>query len=108
MSITCSDDSRGPFCGSFRSMSDRDDLEGLVELLKRTARAHHEATGGVNPAWAEWYAERMIDDLKSLSEREVKVDQLSSWLADADRRYRAESPGMSWPRAYASWFLEED
>lgn len=93
---------------SFRRMTDRNALEGLVEHLKETARAHHEATGGVNPAWAEWYAEHLIDDVKELSKREMTVQELSVWLADADRRYRAEPPEMSWPRAYATWLLEED
>jgi hypothetical protein len=88
-------------------MSEQDTVESLVTLLKQTARAHHEATGGVNPAWAEWYAEHMIEDLRNLSIKEMTTDELSTWLADADRRYRAETPEMSWPRAYATWFIEE-
>ena len=88
-------------------MSERDNVEGLVELLKETARAHHKATGGVNPAWAEWYAEHMIDDLNNFSRKQMSIDELSSWLADADRRFRAETPEMSWPRAYANWILDE-
>ena len=89
-------------------MADDDALDGLVERLKATARAHHEATGGVNPAWAEWYAEHMIDDISEFSKKEMTVEALSEWLAEADRRYRSETPDMSWPRAYATWMLQDD
>lgn len=88
-------------------MTEDDALDRLVEHLKAAARAHHQATGGVNPAWAEWYAEHLIDDINQFSKREMTVEALSEWLAEADRRFRAEMPEMSWPRAYATWMLED-
>lgn len=89
-------------------MSDQDTLEELVALLKKTARAHHEATGGINPDWAMWYAERLIEDgVNEPLDRDMTADELSSWLAEADRRYKREEPHMSWPRAYAKWLVED-
>ena len=88
-------------------MADEDTLNGLVEHLKAAARAHHETTGGLNPGWAEWYADHLIDDINEFSKKEMTVEELAEWLAEADRRYQAEAPGMSWPRAYATWMLND-
>lgn len=79
----------------------------IVGLLVNTARAHHEATGGVNPEWASWYAERMIDELNGALEADIDTDELADWLADADRRYRAGPQTESWPKAYARWLVDE-
>lgn len=73
-----------------------------------TARAHHAATGGTNPQWANWYAEHSVTDINGLLGTEMTVAQLTDWLATADRRYVSEEPEESWPRAYATWLLEAD
>lgn len=86
-------------------MAESDTHHELAGLLVATARAHHEATGGVNPEWADWYAERLIDDVNRLLASEMDADELARWLTDADRRYRDEEPDISWPKAYASWLL---
>ena len=79
----------------------------LMGVLVETARAHHAATGGVNPQWAAWYAARAIDDINRLLTAEMTVTELTTWLEGADRRYTEEEPEESWPRAYATWLLEE-
>jgi len=89
-------------------MTDPNATEALVKSLKQTARAHHEATGGVNSQWSDWYAERLIDDVNRFTTKQRTADELSSWLASADQRYQDENPDMSWPRAYATWLSEED
>jgi hypothetical protein len=73
--------------------------------LITTANAHHEATGGVNPKWAEWYAGDLIDNVNRVLDADMSVDELAEWLIEADRRYQEEGPKMSWPKAYASWLL---
>ncbi len=73
--------------------------------LITTADAHHEATGGVNPQWAGWYAEHLIGDVNRVLDADMSVEELAAWLIEADRRYREEDPEMSWPKAYASWLL---
>ncbi len=78
----------------------------LVDHLITTAQAHHAATGGLNPQWADWYAERLVDEVNDALNTEVSIDDLAAWLGEADRRYQEESPEMSWPKAYAEWLLE--
>jgi hypothetical protein len=85
-------------------MSDSN-LEGIKDLLKSVARAHHEATGGVNAAWAEWYAERLRDPLRSQIEGDPSVEEITSWLTEADVEYRSEEREVSWPRYYAQFIL---
>ena len=87
-------------------MPDSDSFEQLVGHLVATARAHHEATGGVNPGWADWYAERLVDDVNPILGSDMTVADLSEWLVEADRRYRAEEQTESWPKAYATWLLD--
>ena len=75
--------------------------EELKELLKTAARAHHEATGGTNAAWAEWYAEHMHDPIRPLLGMNPSVEELAGWLTATDIEYRAEEHDVSWPRYYA-------
>lgn len=79
----------------------------LVGLFIETAEAHHEATGGPNPQWADWYANRMIDSLREVSGTEMTETELRDWLVAADRRFRAEPQEKKWPMAYAEWMAEE-
>lgn len=86
-------------------VSDTEARSELMGYLITTANAHHEATGGVNPQWAEWYAGDLIGDVNRVLDADMSVDELAEWLIGADRRYREEGPEMSWPKAYASWLL---
>ena len=88
-------------------MSDSETFDAVRHHLVRTAKAHHEATGGTNPAWAQWYAEYVVDDLNEALGSDMEVDDLASWLAEADRRYREEPQENSWPKAYAAWLMDE-
>lgn len=88
-------------------MTDEVHSRPIVGLLIDTAKAHHEATGGVNPQWARWYAERMVDDLNQELDTSLEVDQLEQWLIAADIRYREEPRDESWPKMYARWLIAE-
>ena len=79
----------------------------LVHLLVGTAKAHHEATGGANPDWAIWYAERVAPEANRLLGVSRPVEDWADWLTGADERYQREEPDLSWPRSYAIWLLEE-
>ena len=85
-------------------MSDSN-LEEIKELLKSVARAHHEATGGVNAGWAGWYAERLRDPLLPLIDGEPSVEEIAAWLTEVDVEYRSEERNVSWPRYYAGFIL---
>jgi hypothetical protein len=78
-----------------------------MSVLVETARAHHAATGGPNPRWAEWYAERAVLKVNRVLGSQMTVEDLAGWLTAADLRYTTEQPEMSWPRAYATWMLEQ-
>lgn len=86
-------------------MSDSN-LEEIKELLKSVARAHHEATGGVNAGWAGWYAERLRDPLLPLVDGGPSIDEIAAWLTEADLEYRSEERNVSWPRYYARFILD--
>jgi len=88
-------------------MPDPDLHAELVGHLVDTARSHHAATGGANPDWAEWYAEHLIDNLNETLGTEMTVGSLAEWLEEADRRYNGSDQDVSWPKAYATWLLEE-
>jgi hypothetical protein len=77
----------------------------VVGVLINTAKAHHDATGGPNPQWAEWYSEHALDDINRLLGSDMTAIELAEWLTLADLRYREENPEESWPKAYASWLL---
>jgi aromatic ring-opening dioxygenase catalytic subunit (LigB family) len=89
-------------------MSDSKTFDAVVHNLVRTAKAHHEATGGVNPEWARWYAEYVVDDLNDVLGSGMDVEELADWLTEADRRYREEPQEHSWPKAYAAWLIDEN
>ena len=88
-------------------MTESEGFDALVGRLVATARAHHEATGGVNPQWADWYASKLVDDVNEVRGDVMTATELSEWLVEADRRYRDEDQSMSWPKAYATWMLAD-
>lgn len=92
---------------TFRLMPDSNLYKSLVGLFIETARAHHQATGGVNPQWAEWYAHRMIDSLREITGSGITEVELRDWLIAADVRYNTEPQSQGWPKAYAEWMSDE-
>ena len=88
-------------------MTESTHFDEIAKLMAGAARAHHEATGGVNPGWARWYAEHLIEDVNRTLGSEMELDELEGWLVEADRRYTEDSPSQSWPKAYAGWLLED-
>ena len=81
-------------------------VEELKGLLKAAARAHHQATGGANAAWAHWYAENLHDAIGPVIGANPSVEQIAGWLTAADIEYRAEERDVSWPRYYARFILD--
>jgi hypothetical protein len=58
-------------------MSDAEARSELVGYLVTTAKAHHKATGGVNPQWAECYTEHLITDVNRVLNADMSVDELA-------------------------------
>lgn len=87
-------------------LADPDTVTTLGRLFGAAANAHHEATGGSNPAWPQWYAEFLdgrIDDVLGFS---PGADKIAEWLTWADERYRADAPDSPWPYYYAELILD--
>lgn len=82
-----------------------DAARGLSRLLGGTARAHHEATGGVNPGWADWYAEHLHSDIAEFVGYQPTIETIAGWLARADEIHRAERADEKWPPVYAELIL---
>lgn len=80
---------------------------GLARLLAATARAHHEATGGINDDWAAWYAEQLDGDIDRFVGYSPPVQEVAAWLTEADERHRTEASDDRWPPFYAQLILEE-
>ena len=89
------------------SMVNEERLEGLKELLKDAARAHHEATGGVNAAWAQWYAKYLAGRIGEHLGYDPGAETLATWLSTADVVYRAAERNVGWPRFYAGYILDQ-
>ncbi len=82
--------------------------EALRRLLEATGRAHHGAFAGPDPDWARWYAASMYEALLPLLTSNPTVEDVASWLARAEERYRATGSDEPWPVRYAEWFLAWD
>lgn len=80
---------------------------GLTRLLAGTARAHHEATGGTNADWAQWYAEHLTGDIDEFVGHSPSVKDIQSWLVDAEEKHHVEDPDGRWPPFYARFIIEE-
>ena len=89
------------------AMDGQQKQRGLTRLLASTARAHHEATGGVNDDWARWYADRMMGAIDEFVGFSPHVDSIHVWLIAAEDKQRTEDPDERWPPAYARYILDE-
>ena len=78
---------------------------GLTRLLASTARAHHEATGGVDEAWVDWYARHLEGGVDEFVGFSPSVDEIRDWLLSADEEHRRTDPDGRWPPLYASLIL---
>lgn len=89
-------------------MVEEERIDSLRGLLAETAHAHHEATGGVNPRWAKWYAEYLEGKIDSHLGFSPDRKLIEEWLTAADERHRAEEPETKyWPTLYAGYILED-
>lgn len=90
-------------------MTDRDLVAGLADLLRETARAHHQAyshTGGDDPEWPLWYAGHLQEPLGKLLNAGFTSSELVYLLVAADREHRTSDPGGDWAAFYARFFLD--
>lgn len=76
----------------------------LIDLLKETAEAHHQAfaeTNGEDKDWAKWYSEFMKDQLNDLLDSEIVPEQLTDELTELDKRFNSKWRTLKWTEFYA-------
>jgi hypothetical protein len=79
----------------------------LADLFAVTGRAHHAAfteTDGVDPGWAEWYANHLGTRLREDYAFSGTDGDLAAWLRATDEAHRAAGGGVPWPSFYADAF----
>jgi NAD(P)H-hydrate epimerase len=81
----------------------------LQELLLITGQAHHKAfaaTDGVDPDWALWYADHMVERLNVLLDADLTRSDIVYLLVGLSHEQPGLAPGASWPRYYARSLAE--
>jgi hypothetical protein len=80
-------------------------VDGLEAVFAAAGAAHHDATGGPDDAWADWYARWLDGRVEPLLGMRPGVERLSRWLIEADLRHRSVEPERPWPEAFAEYVL---
>ena len=91
-------------------MSDSKDklADKLINLLNETAEAHHKAFAaikGEDPEWPIWYADYLLDKLRSMLTSKFTKSELICILVSADKENACTAPGAYWPRLYANFIM---
>jgi antibiotic biosynthesis monooxygenase (ABM) superfamily enzyme len=80
----------------------------LVQMLKKTEEAHHEAfleVNGEDPEWAAWYAEYMHSEFEALVDQSISVEGIADLITRFDELHNEEEPEEDWPEYYATKLL---
>ncbi len=88
-------------------MADAQEIRELGRLIRAAGRAHHEAIGGPNPGWPEWYARQLVGAIDDHVGFSPSVDEIAEWLKAADESHRANAPDDHWPTYYAGFILSK-
>ena len=90
-------------------MKDADLIQQIENLLTETAESHHQAfiaTEGEDPEWPLWYAEHLLEKMRSLLNAKFTKSELVYMLVSAEKENGYEAPGAEWTRFYAKFFSE--
>jgi hypothetical protein len=81
----------------------------LEDVFREAGEAHHQAfigTGGDDPEWPLWYADYVLERLRTLLDAEFTKSQLVYLLITASAEQRLKAPGADWAWYYARFFQE--
>jgi hypothetical protein len=88
-------------------MATPEQTKDLTRLLGSAGRAHHEAFGGPNPEWPEWYATFLVDNgISTHVGFDPDVEVVADWLCRADEQHRSEASEERWPPYYAALIFD--
>jgi hypothetical protein len=79
-------------------------IDRVAQLLDEAGRAHHKAyfeTDGFDPEWPLWYAEYLLDKLRTALDAQFTKSELVYLLVLLDREQRMIAPGATWTLFYA-------
>ncbi len=89
---------------------DRGDLERQIsELFQDTGKAHHEAfaaTDGTDPEWPIWYADYLVEPLRSRLTPQLTRSRIVYCLIAAEEERQSREPDSPWAESYARHFVE--
>ncbi len=81
----------------------------LINLLKETGPAHHQAfleTDGIDPEWPLWYAGYMQNRFNLLLKAQVTQSKLVHLLVSAAEDQESKAPQAEWTEYYADYLLQ--
>ena len=88
----------------------RGDVERqLTELFREAGKAHHEAfaeTGGADPEWPIWYADHLVERLRSRLTSQLTRSRIVYCLIAAEEERQSLAPDSPWADYYARHFVE--
>ncbi len=87
-----------------------ENLQPLADLFQETGTAHHQAfiaTDGVDPEWASWYAQYLVEKLPSLLNATLPESEIAILLETASEKHAAQDPDADWKVFYAKFFMEQ-
>ncbi len=88
----------------------RGDVERqLTELFQQAGKAHHEAfaaTEGADPEWPIWYADHLVEPLRSRLTAQLTRSRIVYCLVAAEEERQARAPDSSWEDFYARRFVD--
>ena len=90
-------------------MSENSKTQELAEFFEETGHSHHKAfiaTDGFDPDWALWYAEFMLERVRSILEADLTQSDVVYLLVWLSREHPLVAPGSPWPRFYARTLVQ--
>ncbi|HEU5302962.1 MAG TPA: hypothetical protein VLD62_03605 [Acidimicrobiia bacterium] len=86
-------------------------IDRLERVLGAAGTAHHAAfaaTDGADPEWPEWYADHVLDDVRTILDSPgLTRSRLVRAFVAADDAYTSEPVDVAWPRFYAERFARD-
>ena len=88
-----------------------DTVEQIATVLAAAGPAHHTAyieTDGDDPEWPLWYAEHVIEYLRTILQRPgLTVSRVVWAFVDSDESHRRDAPDTPWHGHYAERFADQ-
>ena len=81
----------------------------LRELFREAGKAHHEefaATDGTDPEWPIWYADHLVEPLRSRLTARLTRSRIVYCLVAAEEERQGRAPDSPWADFYARHFVE--